>query len=194
LQGQTLMAREATIEKLASELKAFSVKYNANAAVALLLTIVGSGFEVLLVKRACRLTDLWSGQMALPGGKRDRKDANLHETVVREVYEETGVRLDRNSSRFLGVLTVQNSIASPNMNVLPFVYLLPSKPAITLNLAELESYFWVNVEALTSCKTRITRGDFGQVDAYVLKDAEVWGLTCRILNEFLSILQVAKKP
>src|SRR5262245_28580055 len=49
---------------------------------------------VLLIKRAKREGDPWSGHMALPGGRRDPKDASLIETAAREAREETGVDLE----------------------------------------------------------------------------------------------------
>lgn len=66
------------------------------AAVALLLR-PREQLEILLIKRAERDTDPWSGHMALPGGRREPGDADLVTTAFRETEEETGVPLDRKS-------------------------------------------------------------------------------------------------
>src|SRR5687767_5021478 len=62
------------------------------AAVALVVR-AGEQLDVLLIKRAKRDGDPWSGHMALPGGRRDASDESLLDTAVRETEEETGVEL-----------------------------------------------------------------------------------------------------
>jgi len=63
------------------------------AAVALVLLDGPQGIEILLIKRAERADDPWSGQIALPGGRYDVGDRDLEATAVRETREETGVDL-----------------------------------------------------------------------------------------------------
>lgn len=55
--------------------------------------IVGSPqAEMLLIQRAVRSSDPWSGQLAFPGGKANGKETLL-ETALRETKEETAVDL-----------------------------------------------------------------------------------------------------
>ncbi|HEU4700285.1 MAG TPA: NUDIX domain-containing protein, partial [Gemmatimonadales bacterium] len=63
------------------------------AAVALVVTPAPD--SMLLIRRAERAGDPWSGHMALPGGRHSRGDADLAATAMRETAEEVGVRLDR---------------------------------------------------------------------------------------------------
>ncbi|MCA9764471.1 MAG: NUDIX domain-containing protein, partial [Gemmatimonadetes bacterium] len=56
------------------------------AAVALLL--VPAPDRLLLIRRADRLGDPWSGHLALPGGRQEPADASLLETAIRETAEE----------------------------------------------------------------------------------------------------------
>src|SRR5690349_19787236 len=58
--------------------------------------------EVLLVRRAHRAGDPWSGDMAFPGGRRAPYDADALVTAMRETREEIGVALD--SADLLGEL------------------------------------------------------------------------------------------
>ena len=52
------------------------------AAVALILAPgAGDELELLLIERAKRSGDPWSGQMALPGGRREESDDSLLDTV-----------------------------------------------------------------------------------------------------------------
>ena len=167
-------------------MKPISKEQGANAAVALLLKPKLDDFDLLLVKRVENPSDTWSGQMALPGGKLESKDANLKETVTRETLEETGVKL--NEHRFLGVLNSIKSEPKPDFMILPFVVLLEQDPMLKLNEAELEAFIWVPYEEIIKCQgTAAFR--FGEVPAYVLSDAVVWGVTYKILNEFVEAVE-----
>ena len=180
-------------EKLANELKPVTDEREANAAVALLLEPVGEeDFSILLVKRAVQQGDPWSGQMALPGGKREPYDASLKSTVEREILEETGIGLT--GSSFLGVLSPVHSVPQRGLLVLPFVILLDNKPTIKLERSELVSYLWVSYEKILKSQGRATIPLVGEVSAYLVADVPVWGLTYRILSEFSKIVEASKKP
>src|SRR5438045_5900174 len=71
------------------------------AAVSLVLVEGAEGAEILLIKRAERAGDPWSGQIAFPGGRRDLRDRDLVGTAMRETREETGV--ERAAAERLGV-------------------------------------------------------------------------------------------
>ncbi len=49
--------------------------------------------EVLLIQRASRMGDPWSGQMAFPGGRTDPTDPTPESTAIRETREEIGLEL-----------------------------------------------------------------------------------------------------
>lgn len=172
-------------QRLSRNLKTLSDEQNANAAVALLLHGT-SNPSVLFVKRAQNPADPWSGQMALPGGKRDPKDINLKYTVLRETFEETGINLDQ--CRFLGVMNADASIPRPEIRVLPFVILLEHKPTIVLNQKELEKHVWIPIEKLARHRTTVAL-KFGKVPAYVVNSDVIWGLTYRIIEELLQFLK-----
>ena len=125
------MVKAEAIARLPTALKPISDEQDANAAVALLLKPRRGNFDLLLVKRVESPSDPWSGQMALPGGKRELKDASLKDTVMRETWEETGVALG--GCRFLGVLDAVRSEPKPDFKILPFVVLLEAEPKLKLN-------------------------------------------------------------
>ena len=62
------------------------------AAVSLVLTETDGGLAALFIERAARAGDPWSGQIALPGGRRDPVDPDLLATAIRETREETAWR------------------------------------------------------------------------------------------------------
>src|SRR5262245_51926666 len=63
------------------------------AAVALILVPGHTGLETLFIRRAVRVGDPWSGQVGLPGGRRDPADVDLEHTAIRETREELAVDL-----------------------------------------------------------------------------------------------------
>ena len=184
------MVSAETIAKLSTVLKPTSSQQGAKAAVALLLKPKRSDFDLLLVKRVENPSDTWSGQMALPGGKQEPKDVSLKETVMRETLEETGVKLGQ--CRFLGVLDAIRSEPKPDFKILPFVVLLEDEPTLKLNRAELEKFIWVPYEELTQSKG-VVEFSFGKVPAYIFANAVVWGITYKILSEFIEAVTEASQ-
>jgi len=178
------------INEIARLLKPFSEEQEANAAVAILLKPDDQDIEMLFVKRAENPKDPWSGQIALPGGKRTSKDQNLKETVLRETIEETGINLlDR--CRFLGVTAAVRSRLNPEIKVLPFVFLLEHEPVIQLNMDELERYYWIPIGDLVR-NERAVRFRFGTRPAFIIGDVKIWGLTFRILKGFFHALSISQ--
>lgn len=180
-----LAATEA-VDTLSRVLESDHEGQAANAAVALLLQIAEHDLRVLVVKRAENPSDSWSGQMALPGGKRDAKDRDLKDTVIREVAEETNINV-RNGGRFLGVLPPQQSKRRPDLTILPFVILLEQEPAIRVKEGEVERVLWVSLNALAHKEGPVTFS-FGERPAYTVGQYVVWGLTYNILHHFIDLL------
>jgi len=134
------LSHQDIIEELQSKLLPTSAEQGANAAVALLLRLKKGDLEVLFVKRVENLADPWSGQIGLPGGKREPQDLNLKQSVIRETLEEVGTNLLGNC-RFLGVLSALRSKPRPEIKILPFVIFLEHEPLIRLNVEELQESF-----------------------------------------------------
>ena len=176
------------LKRLSEALKPFSEVQEAEAAVALLLKAAGEDLAVLLVKRVESPRDFWSGQVALPGGRRENRDKNLKETVIREVLEETDIDLRRDCN-FLGVLETSTSAGRP-VKVLPFVVFLEHELSIKLEGEELEGFAWVKLEDLTEHRGTV-KTSFGEGPAFLVDGYVVWGLTYRVLDDFLHILDFA---
>lgn len=184
------MVNADTIKKLPATLKPVTDEQGANAAVSLLLKQSRVDFEVLLVKRVKNPQDPWSGQMALPGGKREPDDKDLKDTVKRETMEETGVALG--DSNFLGVLTAVKSEHKPEVKILPFVALLAGNPKLKLCRDELESYVWVPYESIVQSRGTVEFA-FGKYPAYMVADPAVWGITYKILSQFIQAVKKAAR-
>lgn len=162
------------------------------AAVALTLFEDRHGLEVLLIRRAERPGDPWSGQIALPGGRRDAADADLAATAVRETREETG--LDLSAAERLGVLDDLHprTPTLPPVVVRPFVFAPPQRGPFVLS-DEVQRAFWLPLARLFAPGARraITltlRGEERTFPAYLVDEEVIWGMTERILTPFLELV------
>ncbi len=149
--------------------------------------------ELLLIKRAQSERDPWSGHMALPGGRRDEDDDDLQTTAVRETREETGVDLDLRG-RSLGRLDIvaPSSPRLPKLTISPFVFGVPHDVDAAVASGEIEQVFWVPLSRLRDPATRGTieiplPGGIRPFPCFEIADEIVWGLTYRILTQFLDV-------
>ena len=156
----------------------------ADAAVAIVVRPTSRGLEILLVRRAINPSDPWSGDIAFPGGRRKRGESP-RETALREVLEEVGINL--NECEALGTLKIARSRRSPNLRVLPIVYLCRKRLKIRLG-EELSQHFWIPLERLRRSRDHaLIEGH--EEPAFLLEEGVVWGLTYRMLEDLLSRLK-----
>lgn len=164
------------------------------AAVALVLrpSDIADELELLLIRRALRDGDPWSGQIGLPGGRFERQDLSLEDTALRETMEEVGLDL-----RAHGVVLGQLDELRPRTPVLPPVIVRPFvcavrelSPLVTSD--EVAEFRWVRVGDLFHRDARVrtsvrVRDVHLKVEAYQLGDFTVWGMTERILATFAEV-------
>ncbi len=164
------------------------------AAVALVLreSAVPDDVEILLIRRAMREGDPWSGQIGLPGGRWSAADGSLERTALRETHEEVGLDV-RAHGTVLGQLDElrPRTPVLPPIIVRPFVVALHSEPEFVLS-DEVAQMRWVRVGELFHADARVrtsvhVRDMQLNVDAYQLDDFTVWGMTERILATFAEI-------
>ena len=154
------------------------------AAVALLLR--PDPDRMLLVRRAIHPGDPWSGQLALPGGRREPEDADLLATAIRETSEEIGVMLRRDEMR--ATLDDLAPVASvlPPIVVRPFVFRLDRDVTTGLN-GEIDEAAWVELATLADPAVRradeqMVQGVPRRVIGYHLPLGLLWGMTERIVT------------
>lgn len=162
----------------------------ARAAVALI--VAPEPEAILLIRRAEREGDPWSGQMGLPGGRSGPADRDLRETAIRETREEVGIALS--PSQFVGALddVAPRSPHLPPLMVRPFLFVLPDRPVVTPNI-EVADHLWVAWESLIhpnsyrpiSIRLGGVNRDF---PAYHVGPVPVWGMTERILAPLIKLV------
>lgn len=147
---------------------------------------------VLFVQRARVAGDPWSGHMALPGGRMEPEDGRLLATARRELHEEVG--LDLPVSAFLGELSpVRPSSGSlPGISIAPFVAWWEGEARIRAN-REIAGHLWVPVFRLESREHRAEHvvrigGQLRSFPAIRVEGRVIWGLTFRIVSDFLGRL------
>jgi len=147
---------------------------------------------ILLIRRAERVGDPWSGQMGLPGGRSDASDITLLHTAIRETHEEVGI--DVSPADLVGTLhdVAPRSPHLPPLMVRPFVFFLPRRPPVTPNV-EVAGHLWVELAALLHPGAyRPVTIQFGELarefPAYHVSPIPVWGMTERILAPLVALL------
>lgn len=154
------------------------------AAVALLLA--PDPDQLLVIRRAERSGDPWSGQLALPGGRQDATDPDLLHTAIRETDEETGVHLERSWHRAVLDDLAPITPVLPPIVVRPFVFRLAEAipPGVS---GEVAGARWIAFEeflrhgAFRESEISI-RGVPRSVHGYHLDEGLLWGMTERIVT------------
>lgn len=172
------------------------------AAVALVLRDNAGRAELLVIKRAERERDHWSGHLALPGGRRDPEDENLRRTAVRETLEEVGIDLCDGGEVLGGLEVVRpQSPLAPRVEVWPFVAVCPRAyhqpaggpaPAELVFNHEVAAAFWAPIAVLREGgRSDVFEMVFGgrklKWPAYPSEHGPIWGITERILTNFLAL-------
>jgi 8-oxo-dGTP pyrophosphatase MutT (NUDIX family) len=161
------------------------------AAVALVLRPAAE-LELLLIQRTERESDPWSGHIAFPGGRRASSETLLH-TAMRETEEETGIPL-RETGAILGPLDEiePGTRRLPAIVITPFVIATPAHTEAIPDGREVRTAAWVPLQALRDpgavSELSIARVDMSSTfPSIVFRDYVIWGLTHRILLQFLEI-------
>ncbi len=169
-------------------------------AVALILQVQRGELHILMIKRAERAGDPWSGHMAFPGGRMDSTDANGFAVAVRETREEVGLLLGE-QDRCIGRLTDLNTRPRRGllgMTVSPFVFRLDREVTFTLNY-EVAEVVWIPLEFLLDTDNRETmtweyRGLRVNMPCYFYGKRRIWGLSLMMLDELMDLVEGERNP
>lgn len=162
------------------------------AAVAVVLRDAAHGSDVLLIERARREGDPWSGHMAFPGGRVEPVDPDPRAAAERETLEEVGLQLG--GADLLGQLDdLEGRQAGRRLPLVvsAWVYHVAQPGPLALN-REVEEALWVPMRLLVDPGRHVEYPTpwagypgilVGQPERHV-----VWGLTYRFLEIFLDRL------
>lgn len=165
------------------------------AAVAMVLRECGDDAEVLLIHRAAREGDPWSGHMALPGGRQASTDRDVIHTAARETLEEVGIDVER-GGELIGCLDELHAVSRDrplDMVISPTVWHLRDACELVLHPREVAAAMWIPLSYLVSPDARGSyRRTLDGIDsdfpAFVYTSHTIWGLTHRILDGFFEVV------
>lgn len=161
------------------------------AAVTMTLRDGQRGPELLMIRRASRSGDPWSGHMGFPGGRRDPGDASDLACALRETREEVALDLDA-CGRLLCELGEVNTgwrPDRPEMLVAPFVFIIDAPVNFVLN-HEVDETVWVPLAYLMDAGNRVPlkwewRGEPITSDSLIYEQRRIWGLSLGMIDELI---------
>jgi|YelNatPaOPRAMG01_1025707.scaffolds.fasta_scaffold00158_20 8-oxo-dGTP pyrophosphatase MutT (NUDIX family) len=144
--------------------------------------------KLLFTQRTMNLKD-HQGQISFPGGVRDRGDADLLATALRETEEEIGLKPEK--VEILGTLDPVATVTGYWIN--PFVGLIPYPYDFHLNRHEVKLLLIFPLAAFLTPE-RWSTGSYSykdrtvQVCCWKYEGTVIWGATARMLLDFLGRL------
>ncbi|CAB4306578.1 unnamed protein product [Prunus armeniaca] len=156
--------------------------------------------RVILTKRSSKLST-HSGEVALPGGKREEGDKDDGDTATREAKEEIGL-----DPSLVNVVTVLEPFLSKHLlRVVPVIGILNEKEAFKAapNPAEVEAVFDAPLEMFIKDENRRSEEREWMGNKYLIhffdyeaknKKYIIWGLTAGILIRAASIVYKRSPP
>ena len=155
--------------------------------------------HILMIKRAKRDGDPWSGHMAFPGGRMDPTDRHGFDVARRETEEEIGLSLgdeDRCIGR-LSEITTHVQLKHRPMVVTPFVFRLDREVDFEPN-HEVAEVVWIPLGFLLDPENREKmvwerRNVEIPLPCYMYEGRRIWGLSLMMLDELLGLVKVAAR-
>jgi 8-oxo-dGTP pyrophosphatase MutT (NUDIX family) len=155
-----------------------------------------SDFYLIFIHRvSSQAADKHAGQIAFPGGKKEKADPDLMYTALREAEEE--IAIDLAQIDVLGPLTPLY-IPVSKYQVHPFVAYSRKEPVLSKQDSEIENIIEFPLASFVDPSSRrMTRIEISpgivlnHVPTYTINGFEIWGATAMIMSEFLEVLHVA---
>jgi 8-oxo-dGTP pyrophosphatase MutT (NUDIX family) len=154
----------------------------------------GGEVHVILTRRARHLRS-HRGEVSFPGGGQDPGE-DLEDTARREALEEVG--LDPVTVEIIGELDHLQTVTSSSF-IVPYVGLLPGRPRLSPNPAEVEKILEVPLaELLDPTVYREERWGLAPLDRpivfFELVGDTIWGATGAMLRNLLALLTGTHEP
>jgi 8-oxo-dGTP pyrophosphatase MutT (NUDIX family) len=148
--------------------------------------------SVLLIRRAMRSGDPWSGHWSFPGGRVEQGDRDLLDTALRELYEEVGVRLSREDLSVALKPRHAGQHYGRLVMVAPYLFRLEDACPTLPDEREAAEALWFPLAILhdpAKHKRNVVPGLPGgrHVSGIELNGAPLWGFTYRVLCDWQGV-------
>ncbi|HRH92171.1 MAG TPA: CoA pyrophosphatase [Agitococcus sp.] len=172
------------LQQLLQRLPNDSAQHKADAAVLMAMTREDIP-RLILTQRAAHLKS-HAGEVAFPGGKRDKTDSSLIYTALREAQEE--IALNPQDVEVVGELGIFTSRVG--IKVKPIIGLLEDIPQLTPSPDEIDSIFTVPLDVFLQQKPNYQHkikymGLSIPVPSFNYQGYVIWGLTGFMIVEFM---------
>jgi 8-oxo-dGTP pyrophosphatase MutT (NUDIX family) len=152
----------------------------------------GAADSVLLMRRAEREADAWSGHWSFPGGRREPEDRDLLHTALRELEEECGIRLARERLEAALPTAVARRRVGRFLLVAPFVFSVDDEQPPALDQREAVEAVWAPLSMLRDPARHALRPVPGlppqvRFPAIDLHGVPLWGFTYRLITDWLDL-------
>lgn len=171
-------------------------RWLSHSAVAMILRQCEGGLEILMIERAHREGDPWSGQMAFPGGRAEPADASSLHTARRETWEEIGLDTHEHTQHIgrLSDLRSHMRLGRKPIMISPHLFTTSALPPLTPNY-EVADTVWVPLNFLAAEANRDQfvwkQGGINyRLPCYRFGDRLIWGLSLRMLDELIDVLRI----
>lgn len=161
------------------------------AAVNILLYLKNNEWYFPLMVRTTNERDRHSGQISLPGGKKEDSDENFEQTAQRETSEEMGIDIHYNR-----IIREMSPIYIPpsNFYVKAFVSYTKKNPEFTLQKSEAVELIEFPVSTLLSLSDQpemlvLPTSNGVEVPVINFNNYIIWGATSMILSELSHLLK-----
>lgn len=157
-------------------------------AVLVLLFPAGEEIRICLIRRPASMKN-HAGQIAFPGGKREKGDKDLIHTALREASEEIGI--DAGAVRIIGLLS-SVYVQVSDFLITPVLAWVDREPDIRIDPSEVDEIFFLSFSEIAN-KANLhhremeTRTGLISAPGFAVGDCFIWGATAMILAELEDI-------
>ncbi|RMZ58873.1 CoA pyrophosphatase [Chryseobacterium nematophagum] len=161
------------------------------AAVNIVLYLKNDEWHFPLIQRTINERDRHSGQISLPGGKREEMDQDFSQTAIRETSEEIGI-----DKHYIRIIREVSPIYIPpsNFYVYPYISYSKKNPIFILQQSEAVEVIEFPITSFLNLPDSPEMMSLPNMEGYEVPIINfngyiIWGATAMILSEFSQLLK-----